>query len=78
MSQPKQTQREHPNEIARRYGLMVLGSKGEAWTASNELGTSTGKTKREAVANWVKMFREKATAEDSSVVREIDRLKGGK
>jgi hypothetical protein len=21
MSQPKQTQREHPNEIARRYGL---------------------------------------------------------
>lgn len=57
MSQPKQTQRDHPNEIARRYGLMVLGSKGEAWSASNELGTSTGKTKREAVANWVRTHR---------------------
>jgi hypothetical protein len=62
MSQRQQTQREHPNEIARRHGLVCWKSVESGWKASKEVKPTHiagGPTKRKAIQNWIEKFSQK-------------------
>lgn len=54
--------REHPNEIARRHGLVCWKSKEAGWKACKEVKPTHiagGPTKRQAIQNWIEKFGKK-------------------
>ena len=58
------TAREHPNEVARRHGLVCWKSVKGGWKAAKEVKPThiaTGATKRQAINNWLEKFEKKET-----------------
>ena len=61
---PKKPTREHPNEIARRHGLVCWRSAQGGWKAGKAippLYIANGATKRQAIQNWLEKFGKKET-----------------